>query len=201
MYRFFVRSSLGQYQESWQIETQRLKVKGKRFVSMHNRVITGLLMTLTYYCIWYVAAGLLGVFLYSIVILIAKFVFEAVNYIEHYGVVRVPGTKILPRHSWDCDSRMSSNALMNLSRHADHHANAQKKYWELESQNTGLQLHYGYIGMIVVAMLPFWWHRFAVGQLKNWDLFSASPEERVLAEKANLESGHSLFFHAVIKES
>ncbi|MBM3117036.1 alkane 1-monooxygenase [Jeongeupia naejangsanensis] len=185
VYAFFIRSSLGQYRESWEVESQRLANSGKPLLSLHNRVLTGLAMTAAIYVLWYLAAGLLGVAVYTFVIVLAKFLFETVNYIEHYGVVRVPGSKVEPRHSWDCDSRMSSNALLNLSRHADHHANAHKRYWELEAVDTSLQLKYGYIGTIVVAMIPFWWHRFAAPQLAQWDRNSASPEEKILAKQAN----------------
>lgn len=203
VYRFFVRSTIGQYKESWDIERQRLVNRGVAIWSLHNRVLTGLLMTLALYVVWYLAAAWVGVLIYTLVIVNAKFLFETINYIEHYGVVRVPGTKVLPYHSWDCDARISSNALLNLSRHADHHANAHKRYWELETFDTSLQLHYGYISTIVVALIPFWWHRFAAPQLHQWDLHSASPEEKKLAQQANQASGLSLFtrtfnaFHTV----
>lgn len=203
VYRFFVRSTIGQYKESWDIERQRLVNRGVAIWSLHNRVLTGLLMTLALYVVWYLAAAWVGVLIYTLVIFNAKFLFETINYIEHYGVVRVPGTKVLPYHSWDCDARISSNALLNLSRHADHHANAHKRYWELETFDTSLQLHYGYISTIVVALIPFWWHRFAAPQLHQWDLHSASPEEKKLAQQANQASGLSLFtrtfnaFHTV----
>ncbi len=193
VYRFFIRSTLGQYQESWEVESQRLRNRELRIWSWHNRVLTGFAMTLAFYALWAYAAGWLGVAIYTVVIINAKFLFETINYIEHYGVVRVPGTQVLPRHSWDCDARISSNALLNLSRHADHHANAQKRYWELETYDTSLQLHYGYISTIVVAMIPFWWHRFAAPQLIEWDRYSATPAEKQLAQQANLASGLPLF--------
>lgn len=199
VYSFFIRSSFGQYHESWEIESQRLRNSGKALFSLHNRVLSGLAMTAVLYVLWFLAAGWLGLVVYSVVIVTAKFLFETVNYIEHYGVVRVPGSRVEPRHSWDCDARMSSNALLNLSRHADHHANAHKKYWELEAVDTSLQLTYGYISTIVVALVPFWWHRFAAPQLARWDVCSAVPEEKILAEQANRASEHPVFMSATTK--
>jgi len=199
VYAFFVRSSIGQYREAWQIEGQRLRNRGLSLLSPRNRVLSGLAMTALLYVAWYLVAGWIGVALYSAVIVLAKFLFETVNYIEHYGVVRVPGSRVEPRHSWDCDTRMSSNALLNLSRHADHHANAHKKYWQLEAVDTPLQLNYGYISTIVVALVPFWWHRFAAPQLQRWDRQSAVPEERALAEQANQNSAHPVFMRLTSK--
>ena len=193
VYRFFVRSSLGQYKESWNLEAARLRVKGYSAFSWRNRVLTGLSMSVAYGLFAYAAAGVTGVQIYLAIAVAAKFIFEVVNYIEHYGVVRVPGTPVMPRHSWDCNRRFASNALLNLARHADHHANAQKKYWQLHSHDTPLQLHYGYIATIIVAMIPAWWHRFAARQLIEWDDRSATPDERLLAKQANLLSRHTLF--------
>lgn len=197
VYRFFIRSSIGQYRESWKIEGQRLGNSGRPVFSLHNRVLSGLLMSVFLYALWFMAASWKGIAIYTVIIVTAKFLFETVNYIEHYGVVRVPGARVEPRHSWDCDNRMSSNALLNLSRHADHHANAHKKYWELETVDTSLQLRYGYISTIVVALVPFWWHRFAAPQLREWDARSAMPEEKILAEMANRASAHPVFMSAV----
>ena len=197
VYAFFIRSSIGQYGESWEIEGQRLRNSGKGLFSVHNRVLSGLAMTAFLYALWFLAAGWIGAAVYTVIIVTAKFLFETVNYIEHYGVVRVPGTRVEPRHSWDCDNRMSSNALLNLSRHADHHEKKKKKYWELEAVDTSLQLHYGYISTIVVALVPFWWHRFAAPQLRQWDARSAAPEEKILAEMANRASAHPVFMSAV----
>ena len=39
---------------------------------------------------------------------IAKSLLEVINYTEHYGLVRVPGQKVRPRHSWNSNSVMSS---------------------------------------------------------------------------------------------
>ncbi|MBK8789940.1 MAG: hypothetical protein IPO28_07155 [Holophagaceae bacterium] len=45
---------------------------------------------------FFVAAGLWG-----------KAVLEIINFIEHYGLVRVPGTRVEPRHSWNSNAWMS----------------------------------------------------------------------------------------------
>lgn len=193
VYRFALRSSIGQYRESWQIESRRLGASMARWLPWRNRVLSGLLMSMAISLAWYAAAGLPGLAIHAVVMVTAKFLFECVNYIEHYGVVRAPGSRVQPRHSWDCDARMSSNALLNLSRHADHHAHAHKRYWELRSHDTGLQLRHGYIGTIVLALAPWLWHRFAAPQLRHWDEHLADADERRLAAEANRASRHPLF--------
>jgi hypothetical protein len=201
LYSFFGRSSIGQYREAWELEISRLERLKKARYFLSNRVITGLLMTIAVCVVFAAFAGWTGLAVYSLLVLYSKFLFEAVNYIEHYGLVRVPGTKVMPRHSWDCDSRASSAFLMNLTRHSHHHADAKKRYWELEVQEGGLRLNYGYIGHIMLAMIPQLWYRFAATKLREWDIHYASPDERELALHANRVSGNSHFLSGSLKET
>ena len=38
---------------------------------------------------------------------IAILVLEVINYVEHYGMVRVPTEPVRPRHSWNCNHVVS----------------------------------------------------------------------------------------------
>ena len=95
--------------------------------------------------------GAEAILCYLVFIFVAKFLFESVNYIEHYGLVRVPNTKVMPRHSWDCRNVMSTFNYLNLTRHSDHHANARKPYWDLETQDSAMDLAHGYMFYILLA--------------------------------------------------
>lgn len=189
LYHFFGRSSLGQYRESWEFEAQRLNRKGRAAWSLRNRVISGLLMTAAIALVFFALAGWQGLLCYSVFVLTAKFLFESVNYIEHYGLVRVPGERVQPRHSWDCQNSLSTFNYLNLTRHSDHHANANKPYWELDSRSDAMDLPYGYMAFILLATCPPLWHRVMTPRLLEWDHHIATPQERALARHANLASG------------
>jgi len=178
-----LRSSIGQYKEAWAFEKKRLLRTGSPSVSLSNRVVTGLLMTIVVATVFCIFAGWTGAILYFTVCLIVKFLFEIVNYIEHYGLVRVAKTKISPRHSWNCNKRAASYVLYNLTRHSDHHANASRPYWELESSKDSMRLEYGYVAHIMLAMIPFLWFKFMSPRLQYWDDNFATPEEKMLVEK------------------
>lgn len=47
--------------------------------------------------------------------------------------VQVPYTRIEERHAWDCHRRISGAALYKPMRHFEHHKNAGKRYWVLET--------------------------------------------------------------------
>ncbi len=189
LYGFVIRSALGQYRESWEFEVNRLKRIGKNLYSFSNQVVSGLLYTLGIAGVFYVFAGFYGVLCYTIFVLVAKFIFETVNYIEHYGLIRVPGTKVLPRHSWDCQNVMSTFNYLNLTRHSDHHANSRKPYWELEVQDTAVDLPYGYMAFILIALFPPLFHKVITPRLLEWDEQCASEGEKEIAYIANQKSG------------
>ncbi|KAI3492570.1 hypothetical protein L1887_42873 [Cichorium endivia] len=143
VYRFFIRSSLSQYVESWQVEAQRLSLQNRRGAMLVNRVISGVLMSLLIVAACFTAAGIRGALACLVTMLVSKFLFETVNYIQHYGLVRLPGTRVEPRHSWDCNNRASSAGLLNLTRHSDHHTHPRREYWNLQAHSYAVGIEKG----------------------------------------------------------
>ena len=104
---------------------------------------------------------------------------EVVNYIEHYGLVRVPGTPVEARHSWDSYRRLTSGMFYNLQLHANHHRNATKRFWELKQlHDEAPLLPMGYMPMALLAFIPFLWPKIINPLLADWDKRLASPAER-----------------------
>ena len=189
LYAFFIRSTLGQYREAWEFECLRLTRKGKNPFFISNQVISGILMSVSILFAFYFFSGLEGAICYAVFVFVAKFLFESINYIEHYGLVRVPGEKVEPRHSWDCQNSLSTFNYLNLTRHSDHHANARKPYWELETKATAVDLPLGYMTFLLISTIPPLWHALIIPKLLEWDESFANPQEKELAYKANQSSG------------
>ena len=66
---------------------------------------------------------------------ITTLMFEAVNYLEHYGLQRklLPGTdkvyeSVNITHSWNAPQVATNYLLFKLQRHSDHHAYSYKPY-------------------------------------------------------------------------
>ena len=66
-----------------------------------------------------------------VVWVISNFELEALNYMEHYGLIRVKGEPIEYRHSWDNDNVFTSWAFIEIGRQADHHDRGETHFWEL----------------------------------------------------------------------
>ena len=116
---------------------------------------------------------------------------EAINYTEHYGLVRERGKPVCMRHSWNSNHAISSLFLCNVTRHSDHHRASNLKFWELSPYDQSAPLlPYGYLGMLYLLMItPFLYHRIMVNKLIDWDKNFANEIEREIAMGQNKNSG------------
>ena len=160
LYSFLIQSILGSIIHAWKLEKRRLNSKNSFKFILKNEVIflhflTGIFIFLVFYFF-----GLNGVFLFVIQSFIAVILLEAINYIEHYGLLRkkrqnetyVPVDVI---HSWNSNHLASNWILLQLPWHSDHHKNVGKTFNQLKSIKNAPQLPYGYPTMIVIAFFPF----------------------------------------------
>ena len=111
---------------------------------------------------------------------------EAINYIEHFGLVRQEGKPVRLRHSWNSNHFFSSIYLYNVTRHSDHHRNSNLKYWELKPVDKDApMLPYGYLTMLYfVLFLPFVYKFIMKKELQNWDNNFANDIEKSLLKNS-----------------
>lgn len=173
-WRSFVGGNIGAFRH----EAARLERKGLPVWSWHNRAVSWQAASLAIALVWMAMAGWLGLGVFLLCAIQGKAYLEAVNYVEHYGLVRVPGMSIEPRHSWNTYRATSSALLYNLPRHAHHHRFASKPFWQLEPEPDGPTLPFGYMTAILVASVPPLWHRVVDPLLAEWDRTQASAAER-----------------------
>ena len=98
---------------------------------------------------------------------------EAVNYIEHYGMLRAQITasryeRVNPLHSWNSSFLVSNLLLFQLQRHSDHHAYAARPYQVLRHFEESPQLPAGYPLMVLTALVPPLWFKIMDNRLEDW---------------------------------
>lgn len=152
---FFRRTVPAQLRSAWRLEAHRLGDAGMPLLDrrqLRNRVLHGLLVE--WAMAFAIAAGLgWGAFaFYLLQALGAIRLLEAVNYFEHWGIVR-RGRKPGPADSWDTDSWFTLYTLVGLSRHADHHAYASRPFQQLRYWEESPKLPTGYFGMVTMVFL------------------------------------------------
>ena len=193
IYLFILRAIIKEQKDAWNIELSRAKRREQPLFSIRNRMIIGYSRSLSITFIAYVIGGWSGLFIFLLCAFIAKSLLEVINYSEHYGLIRVSGESVYPRHSWNSNSTMSSIYLYNVTRHSSHHEKANLKYWELRSYNDAPMMPQGYLTMLYMALfLPYFFHRMMAKKLIEWDKSYASEKERILAIEQNKKSGISL---------
>jgi alkane 1-monooxygenase len=161
---FWPRTVRGSLVNGWRLESRRLRRMGKRPWTLRNDVLNAWAMTVV---LWAAVVALFGWGTLPYLLLQGVFAFsllEAVNYLEHYGLLRrqLPNgryERVDPRHSWNNNHVVTNLFLYQLQRHSDHHANPTRRYQALRHFEESPQLPAGYASMIVLAYFPPLWRR------------------------------------------
>lgn len=174
---------------AWRIECARLRRRGHAVLSHHNAMLTGALMSAALVVGAWAMGGAPAALFFALSGLWGKALLEVVNYMEHYGLVRDPAEPVQPRHSWNTNRLLSCWTLFNLTRHSHHHARGSVPFHALQPMPQAPVMLGGYLGTILVALVPPLWHHWMTPRLLQWDAQHANAAERALAKQANARSG------------
>merc|ERR1719461_134840 len=149
--------------ESWEIEQRIMRIKKHYPLSpFHNRIIIAWIFTgmiaLTYKTLF--GPDCLSFFFMQG--LIASWIVDNTNYVEHYGLRRkeiAPGEyeRVGWLHAWDTPDLLTNMMLFKIQRHPDHHTNAGRPYQILRTFKDAPTLPTGYAGCIVLSWFPPLW--------------------------------------------
>ncbi len=167
VYRFFFRTTAEQIRSSFIDDAYRLKKTHRFPFGMRNYVVGSLLMLAILMAAIFIFFGIASAALFAFQCLIANFLLEYTNYIEHYGLTRNENEKVSELISWQSDKLISRYFLIDLSRHSDHHLYASKPYHTLDSLEKSPVLPFGYASMIYYALIPPLWFRTVDPMIKK----------------------------------
>lgn len=159
---FLPRTVVGSVRSAWDIEKRRLAQGGRGAWSLHNEILQAWSMTVLFYGALIVAFGFMMIPFALFIMVYAITLFEVVNYIEHYGLLRQKTEsgryeRCRPEHSWNSNTLVTNLILYQLQRHSDHHANPTRKYQALRHFEEAPQLPSGYASMVTLAYFPPLW--------------------------------------------
>ena len=166
-YAFWPRTVSGSLRSAWRLERKRYSRRRQHPWRPDNDVLNAWLLSVVLWVIVLLWLGI-GVLPYLVLQAVVAFtLLEAVNYLEHYGLLRqrvgVPGReryeRVEPRHSWNSNNVATNVLLYQLQRHSDHHANPTRRYQSLRDFPDAPVLPTGYAGMILLALVPPLWRR------------------------------------------
>ncbi|RSK32551.1 alkane 1-monooxygenase [Hymenobacter metallilatus] len=163
-WRFLPRAVVGEYRSAWHLEHERLARQPRpgrwwqnqmlRFQGAQAALVLAVLL----------GFGLLPLLAWLGAAAVGVVLFQLVNYVEHYGLLRrqlLTGAyeRVQPHHSWNSEHAVGRILLYELTRHSDHHYLASRPYHTLRYQPASPQMPTGYPGMMLLAALPPLWFR------------------------------------------
>ncbi|MDM1249398.1 alkane 1-monooxygenase [Acinetobacter sp. R933-2] len=163
-YEFLPRTVVGSFKSAIEIEKTRLKRKGLAFWSKENELLQGWGMSAGFHASMLKLFGtstlpyLLTQSAYGISL------FEIINYIEHYGLLRQKDEngkyeRTMPEHSWNNNNIVTNLFLYQLQRHSDHHAYPTRPFQALRHFDEAPELPSGYASMLLPALIPSLWFK------------------------------------------
>jgi len=164
IYKFAVREIPGAFRRAWQVEKERLALRGKPLWHRSNPILQSYAITLAITLFLALSFGWLAIPFLLLHNLFAYWQLTSANYVEHYGLLRTCDEngryeRCQPHHSWNSNHIVSNLALFHLERHSDHHTNPLRRYQSLRHYDDLPTLPNGYFGMYVLAYLPWLWFR------------------------------------------
>jgi alkane 1-monooxygenase len=165
LYRFWLRSVSGTWQDAWLIAKEDLRKQGLPALHFKNEMLQLQMLQVIFLLLIIFKFGWAACGFFVVAAILGFLLLETVNYIEHYGLARketAPGKyeRAQPQHSWNSNHVLGRLMLFELSRHSDHHYLASRKYQVLRHHDEAPQLPTGYPGSILLATVPPLW--FAV---------------------------------------
>ncbi len=164
LYIFWIRSHFTSYIQAWQLENRRLKLDNRSWFHIQNRMIIYTLCNVVFLGGIYYFLGLFSLLCFIGAAIFGILLLETVNYIEHYGLLRLKTKsgryeRVKEMHSWNSNHILGRIVLYELTRHSDHHYKSSKKYQILDCHDESPQMPYGYPTSMVLAMVPPLWFK------------------------------------------
>jgi alkane 1-monooxygenase len=154
LWRFLPRTLCGSFTSAWRLEAQQRQRLQRGW--QRSPLLWATLAQAAGLVIITLAFGPAALLFWLVQAAYAVFLLEAINYIEHYGLVRSQREAFAMQHAWNADHALTNSLIANLQRHSDHHTHAWKPYATLDAL-PGPQLPTGYAGCLFLASVPRLW--------------------------------------------
>ncbi len=164
VYSFWFTSTIRQYFNAWSIQKKLLQNNNLSFFSIKNDMLWFSILQLVYLIVVFIVFSYTGLLFALFSGVVGFILLETVNYIEHYGLLRLKTKsgryeRVKEMHSWNSNHVIGRIVLYELTRHSDHHYKSSKKYQVLDCHDQSPQMPYGYPTSMVLSMFPPLWFK------------------------------------------
>lgn len=189
IYSFMWQAWWGKRRDGWQGSVNALRKRDKSILHPKNPVYIEIVVLAVLFGLTFAAAGLVGVGLALAAMLFSMLLAEGFNYLQHYGLVRVPDSPIELHHAWNHLGMVVRPLALEITTHIEHHFDSRHKFFELKPRPEAPQMPSAILCFVCALVPPLWERAIAKPRLRHWDEHFASPAERELAMAANRTAG------------
>jgi hypothetical protein len=189
IYAFMWQASYGAWKDGVLTSVNSLRKRDMSVFHPKNAVYVEVGLLAALFVAIYAAAGLIGLAVAAAAMVFSKLLAEGFNYLQHYGMVRVPGSPVQLHHAWNHLGSIIRPLGVEITTHIEHHFDSRYKYHELKPRPEGAQMPSAFLCFVYALVPPLWEARIARPRLRHWDEHFASPAERELAMDANRKAG------------
>ena len=185
IYRFMLRAAIAGTREAFESERLRLAKRGASVWSWRSDVVRSLVLTVTALGLVGGLAGTRALIVIAAGFGMSRLLLESFNYLQHYGLVRVPDTRFQRRHSWSHLTPLVRAAAFEITNHAHHHMDPSVRFHALIPDADAPRMPSALVCVLAALIPPIWERWIAMPRLRQWDAHFATDGERVLAAQAN----------------
>ena len=189
MYAFVVHAAVGNVRDVIREERTALAKRGLPLWSIQGRVAKAGLAIVLLAVALFAIGGVRGMLAGLTVALLGRIWIEAFNYLQHVGIVRVPGSPVGKRHVWNHLSPLTRMTAFEITNHCDHHQDAYVQYFRMIPDLNGPLMPSAFVCFFAAIVPPIWNRVVLQPRLREWDMRFATAAERELAREANRRAG------------
>lgn len=189
MYSFIWTATIGALKDSLVGSYRSLRKRELSLFHYRNAAYSEFGMLAIFLALGWLAASWQGSLIVFAVLCASKAVLEGINFLQHYGLVRVPGSSIRLHHAWNHQGYLIRPLGCEISTHIHHHFDTQHRYFELKPEPDAPQMPSALFCFVLCWIPPLWTNKIAKPKLREWDEKWASPAEQRLAMEANRRAG------------
>lgn len=131
----------------------------RRLGLIHSTIIQNRIFSVLFLSIFVWLGGLVGFLFFVFQAAYSIFAIQAINYVQHYGLVRFPGAPISHELSWEDNCPIANCVTFNINHHSNHHMQPSLPFYSLELDTLSPRLPASYMVMFFVASFPSVWRK------------------------------------------
>ena len=125
----------------------------------HCTIIQNAVITILWACLFTWIAGMSGLVFFLLQAVYSIFAIQAINYVQHYGLVRLPTEAIGHDITWEDNCPIANCLTLNINHHSQHHQEPNLPYYALELDRLSPRLPASYMIMFSIAYIPALWRK------------------------------------------